>query len=204
MAVRIAKIDAASTVPVVELTVVEAPRCAAIDELSLPNAAEDGIELGIADVEGVVVALELLVVIEEECKRVVDTSGAKWSPFGSAWRPKMRAKNCAAALLSRVGTMVWLRVIVIGTLGLRRMFGTPRTDHRWVLQVVVGRSLLSAPRTEPYVRLSGIRLVWGFLCQGSITPFLSSFCHSILLFEPRREHSSVPTAYFHRRRAAAR
>ena len=26
-------------------------------------------------------------------------------------------------------------------------------------------------------------------------------CHSILLFDPRREHSSVPTAYFHRRRA---
>jgi hypothetical protein len=27
-------------------------------------------------------------------------------------------------------------------------------------------------------------------------------CHSIPLFDPRREHSSVPTAYFHRRRAA--
>src|ERR1700681_5120773 len=27
--------------------------------------------------------------------------------------------------------------------------------------------------------------------------------HSILLFDPRREHSSVPTAYFHRRRGAA-
>jgi hypothetical protein len=46
---------------------------AAIGELSLPNAAEDGIELGIADVEGVVVALELLEVVEEECERVVDT-----------------------------------------------------------------------------------------------------------------------------------
>ena len=61
-----------------------------------------------------------------------------------------------------------------------------------------------SPLIEPDVPISGIRLVWGFLCQGSITPFLSSFCHSILLFEPRREHSSVPTAYFHRRRAAAR
>src|ERR1700738_689001 len=27
--------------------------------------------------------------------------------------------------------------------------------------------------------------------------------HSILLFDPRCEHSSVPTAYFHRRRGAA-
>jgi len=51
MAVEVAKIDAASAVPVVELTVLEAPRCAAIGELRLANAAEDGIELGIADVE---------------------------------------------------------------------------------------------------------------------------------------------------------
>jgi len=29
-------------------------------------------------------------------------------------------------------------------------------------------------------------------------------CRSILLFDPRREHSSVPTAYFHRRRAQRR
>jgi hypothetical protein len=43
---------AASAVPVVELSVVQAPRCAAIGELSLSNAAEDGIELAIADVEG--------------------------------------------------------------------------------------------------------------------------------------------------------
>jgi hypothetical protein len=41
------------------------------------------------------------------------------------------------------------------------------------------------------------------LCQG-ITPFLSCFVISILLFDPRREHSSVPTAYFRRRRAQRR
>ena len=73
MAVRVAKIDAAAAVPVIEVTVVEAPRCAAIGELRLPDAAEDGIELGIADVEGVMVALELLVVIEKERECVVDT-----------------------------------------------------------------------------------------------------------------------------------
>src|SRR6516162_10215887 len=72
MPVRVAKIDAAAAVPVVELTVVEAPRCAAIRELRIANAAEDGIELGIADVEGVVVALELLFVVEKERERVVD------------------------------------------------------------------------------------------------------------------------------------
>jgi hypothetical protein len=45
---------------------VEAPRRAAIGELRLADAAEDRIELGIADVEGVMVALELLVVVEKE------------------------------------------------------------------------------------------------------------------------------------------
>jgi len=65
MAVRVAKIDAVAAVPVVELTVVEAPWCAAIGELRLTNATEDGIEFGIVDVEGVRVALELLVVVEK-------------------------------------------------------------------------------------------------------------------------------------------
>ena len=60
MSVRVAKIDTAAAVPVVELTVVEAPRCAAIGELRLANAAE----FGIVDVEGVVVVLELLVVVK--------------------------------------------------------------------------------------------------------------------------------------------
>jgi hypothetical protein len=35
--------------------------------------------------------------------------------------------------------------------------------------------LLSTPRTDPDEPNSSIRLVWGFLCQGGITPFLSSF-----------------------------
>ena len=35
----------------------------------------------------------------------------------------------------------------------------------------------------------------------AITPSFVVLSHSILLFDPRREHSSVPTAYFHRRRA---
>src|SRR5271156_890660 len=73
MPVRVAKIDPAAAVPVIDLTVVGAPRCAAIGELRLANAAEDGIELGIADREGVMVALELLDVVEKERERVVDT-----------------------------------------------------------------------------------------------------------------------------------
>ncbi|WP_208610718.1 hypothetical protein [Bradyrhizobium shewense] len=89
MAVRIAKIDAATAVPVVELTIVETQWCAAIGELRLANAAEHGIELGIAYVEGVVVALELLVVVEKERERVVDTYRREMSTF----RIGLGAKN---------------------------------------------------------------------------------------------------------------
>ena len=96
MAVRVARIRAAFAVPVVELTVVEAPRCAAIGELCLPNAAEDGIELGI-DVEGVVVALELLVVVEEECERVVDAYRREMVAFRIGTEAKnTRARWCTS------------------------------------------------------------------------------------------------------------
>ena len=75
--------------------------------------------------------------------------------------------------------------------------------------VAVGTRVSSrAPRTEPYVRLSRIRLVWGFLCQVSITPFLSSFvipffcstrAASIL---PSRPHISIAVARKQRSRTA--
>jgi hypothetical protein len=38
-----------------------------------------------------------------------------------------------------------------------------------------GRELPRAPRIDPYEPNSGIRLLWGFLCQGGITSFWSSF-----------------------------
>ena len=94
MAVRVAKIDAAAAVPIIELTVVEAPRCAAIGELRLANAAEDGIELGIADMEGVMVALELLDVVEKERERAVDTYRREMAVFGIG----MEAKNARKKL----------------------------------------------------------------------------------------------------------
>jgi len=53
---------------------------------------------------------------------------------------------------------------------------------------------------DPYEPNSGIRLVWGFRCQGWCTPFFRALFF-ILLFDPRREHSSAPTAYCRRRRA---
>src|SRR6516162_10067384 len=48
--------------------------------------------------------------------------------------------------------------------------------------VAVGTRISSrAPRTEPYVRLSRIRLVWDFLCHGCITPLLSCFVASFFV-----------------------
>src|SRR5580700_9390600 len=94
MAVGVAKIDAAAAVPIIELTVVEAPRCAAIGELRLANAAEDGIEIGIADVEGVMVALELLDVVEKERERIVDTYRREMAAF----RIGMEAKHARKKL----------------------------------------------------------------------------------------------------------
>src|ERR1019366_5324322 len=46
-------------------------------------------------------------------------------------------------------------------------------------------------------------LYGAFFVKGASRHF-SRPLHSILLFDPRREHSSVPTAYFHRRRAQRR
>ena len=114
MAVRVAKIDAAAAVPVVELTVVEAPRCAAIDQLRLANAAQNSIELGIVDVEGVVVALELFVIVEKKCERTVDTYRREMAAFRIGMKAKNARKKLRCSLLSWAGTMVWLRVMVIG------------------------------------------------------------------------------------------
>src|SRR6202790_5180987 len=55
----------------------------------------------------------------------------------------------------------------------------------------------SSNRTCP-IKASG--LYGAFFVKGASRHFGRPF-HSILLFDPRREHSSVPTAYLHRRRA---
>src|SRR6266850_1856819 len=67
-----------------------------------------------------------------------------------------------------------------------------------------GRGLPRAPRTDPYEPNSGIRLVWGFLCQGCVTPFWSSF--AFRFFCSTRAASILPSRppYLHRRRAQRR
>src|SRR5437867_4932779 len=75
-----------------------------------------------------------------------------------------------------------------------------RTSLR-LAHVAVGTRVSShAPRPEPYVRLSRIRLVWEFLCQGCITPFLSCFVASFFCSTraasilPSRPHIAVAVA----------
>jgi hypothetical protein len=43
----------------------------------------------------------------------------------------------------------------------------------------------------------------GLSLSSDINTIVVMRCHSILLFDPRREHSFVPTACFHRRLRAA-
>jgi hypothetical protein len=72
VAVWIAKIDPAPAAPIVELAVIETPRRAAEGDLRCLDAAEDRVELAIADVKGVMVALELFVVVKQQSERLVD------------------------------------------------------------------------------------------------------------------------------------
>src|SRR5580698_6346308 len=72
VAVGIAEIDAAAAVPVVELAIVEAPRRAAENDLGFLDAAEDGVELGFADMKRVMMTLELGIGIEQQRQRLVD------------------------------------------------------------------------------------------------------------------------------------
>src|SRR5262245_62857431 len=71
VAVRVFEIDAAATIPVIELAVIEAPGGAAVSESGLLDALEDGVELGVVNVEGVVVTTERIVVVEQERQAVV-------------------------------------------------------------------------------------------------------------------------------------
>ncbi len=71
VAVGILEVDAAAAAPIVELAVPEMGRIAAIGEALGLDAAEDGVELGVAHVEGVVVAGDLAVLVAEEQRHLV-------------------------------------------------------------------------------------------------------------------------------------
>src|SRR5258708_39058596 len=90
MAVGIAEIDPAAAVPVVELAVVEAPRRAAERDLGFLDAAEDGVELGLAHMKSVMMTLELGVVVEQERQRLVDPHRRE-----IAAAPALQSKNAS-------------------------------------------------------------------------------------------------------------
>jgi hypothetical protein len=73
VAVWIAEIETAPATPVIDLHVVERARSAAIGETLGAHALEDRVELGLADLERVMVALELRIIVEIQGQRVVDS-----------------------------------------------------------------------------------------------------------------------------------
>src|ERR1700730_2001315 len=91
-------------------------------------------------------------------------------------------------LLPRKGCRVGLHIVLFEACSAYR----GRDGHYWPPPAQI--------RTRP-TKASG--LYGAFIVKGASRHFGRPF-HSILLFDPRREHSSVPTAYFHRRRAQRR
>jgi hypothetical protein len=97
-----------------------------------------------------------------------------------------------------------------GRLGPRRMTNTGRSRVRrspkivLISAVAVGTEIGPRPRTDPYMCLAHIRLVWCFFCQRVIErskEVILSFKGNHSFVRPVAEHSSVPTAYFQGRRA---
>src|SRR5262249_43562140 len=81
VAVQIFEIYPATTVPIIKLAVIEAPGRPAISKAGLLYALEDGVELDIANVKGVVVTLERGVVVEQECQAVVHPNRREMAAF---------------------------------------------------------------------------------------------------------------------------
>src|SRR5688572_22378212 len=71
MAVGVLEVEAAAAAPVVELAVIGRAGAAAVGDPILLHAAEDRVELALADMKRVVVALELAVVIEQQREALV-------------------------------------------------------------------------------------------------------------------------------------
>jgi hypothetical protein len=58
MTVRVLEIYPATALPVIEQAIVDAPRGASIGDTRVPNALKDGVKFRVADVKGVMAALE--------------------------------------------------------------------------------------------------------------------------------------------------
>src|SRR5262249_7327438 len=75
--IRVLEIDAAAASPVVELAIGDAPGCAAIGETGTLHASQNGVKLSIADVKGIVVALDRIHSVEQQRQLIVDANRRK-------------------------------------------------------------------------------------------------------------------------------
>src|SRR5262249_6044323 len=71
VAIRIAKVKAAATAPIVELAVLETPRRAAEDDLGLFDAAKNRVEVAIGDMESEMMTVKIRVIIEQQGQSLV-------------------------------------------------------------------------------------------------------------------------------------
>src|SRR3954451_4843420 len=72
MPVRVVEIEAAAATPVIDLRVGTRARAAAVGNSLCLDAIEDRVELGVADLEGVMMRLELAALVEVEGQLLVD------------------------------------------------------------------------------------------------------------------------------------
>ena len=107
------EINALATAPIIDLSVVSTPWCAAGNETRVLDLMKNGVEFRVGDVERVVVALEIGTVIEEEGQRVIDFDRREMLAGAFVGKAEELREVSAAASLSYAGTMVWLSVIAI-------------------------------------------------------------------------------------------
>jgi len=113
MSIQILEVDASAATPIVEFAVVEAPGSAAERETSLLDPTEDRVELGVAHMKGVVVAIKAGVLVEQESQGLIHVDGRKVVTWLFEIQAENARKKRAAATLSRAGTMVWFKMIAI-------------------------------------------------------------------------------------------
>src|ERR1700756_940530 len=77
MPVRVMEIKAPATMAVIDLHVLRRPRAAAIDQPFIADTIEDPVKVRFAYLEGVVMPLEAVPVVEIDGQRVVDPHGGE-------------------------------------------------------------------------------------------------------------------------------
>src|ERR1043166_685230 len=102
MAVRVSEVDAPPAAAVVDLPVLQGPRPTPIRDISGLYAVEDGVELCLTHMKGVVVALEPVAVVEVQGQGLVHLHGRE-VPHRSGIRQteEVREESCRFFLVVR-------------------------------------------------------------------------------------------------------